>query len=95
MNPIIFMDELDKISETPEGIEIQNLLIHLTDPVQNSTFQDKYFAGINIDLSKVIFIFSYNDENKVSPILKDRIYNIKVPIPSNNSKIIIGKLLKL
>ena len=92
MDPIIFMDELDKISETPEGVEIQNLLIHLTDPVQNSTFQDKYFAGINIDLSKVIFIFSYNDEKKISPVLKDRIYNIKVPIPSNNSKIIIGKL---
>ncbi len=57
MNPIIFMDELDKVSNTFSGIEIQNLLIHLTDPVQNHTFQDKYFSGIHIDLSKVIFIF--------------------------------------
>jgi ATP-dependent Lon protease len=90
MNPIIFMDELDKISNTNSGIEIQNLLIHLTDPVQNHVFQDKYFSGIHIDLSKVIFIFSYNDESLVSPILKDRIYTIRVPDPDLKTKIVIG-----
>jgi len=91
MNPIIFMDELDKISNTQSGMEIQNLLIHLTDPVQNNTFQDKYFSGIHIDLSKVVFIFSYNDEKLVSPILKDRIYTIRVPDPDMKAKVIIGK----
>jgi len=91
MNPIIFMDELDKISNTSSGLEIQNLLIHLTDPVQNHTFQDKYFSGIHIDLSKVIFIFSYNDEKLISPILKDRIYTVRVPDPDLKAKIIIGK----
>jgi ATP-dependent Lon protease len=91
MNPIIFMDELDKISKTYSGIEIENLLIHITDPVQNSTFQDKYFSGINIDLSKVVFIFSYNDESLLSPILKDRIYTIRVPDPDLKAKIVIGK----
>jgi ATP-dependent Lon protease len=91
MNPIIFMDELDKISNTHSGMEIQNLLIHLTDPVQNNTFQDKYFSGIHIDLSKVVFIFSYNDEKSISPILKDRIYSIRVPDPDIKAKVIIGK----
>ncbi len=91
MNPIIFMDELDKISNTNSGMEIQNLLIHLTDPVQNTTFQDKYFSGIHIDLSKVVFIFSYNDEKLISPILKDRIYTIRVPDPDMKAKVIIGK----
>lgn len=57
MNPIIYFDGLDKISNTPKGEEIVNLLIHITDDSQNSNFQDKYFSGINIDLSKCIFFF--------------------------------------
>ena len=56
MNPIIFMDELDKVSNTTDGIDVQNLLIHLTDPVQNMEFHDKYFAEIDFDLSKCLFI---------------------------------------
>ena len=46
MNPIIFMDEVDKISSTEKGNDIQSVLIHLTDPVQNKDFQDKYFIGL-------------------------------------------------
>lgn len=91
MNPIIFMDELDKISSTHDGIDIQNVLIHLTDPVQNTCFQDKYFAGVSIDLSKVIFVFAFNDINLISPILKDRINIFHVPDPTLESKVIIGK----
>jgi len=77
MNPVIYFDELDKISETPRGEEIVGILTHLTDTSQNSQFHDKYFAEINFDLSKCLFIFSYNDESKVNPILKDRMYRIK------------------
>lgn len=91
MNPIIFMDEVDKISTSEKGVDIQSVLIHLTDPVQNSDFQDKYFPGVNIDLSKVLFIFSCNDDTKLSPILKDRLNIIRVKNPSVNDKIIIGK----
>ena len=76
MNPVIYFDELDKISDTSKGEEIIHLLTHLTDPSQNSLFQDNYFPGVNIDLSKVLFIFSYNDETKVNRILKDRMYVI-------------------
>tara|TARA_Y100000817_G_scaffold314769_1_gene315014 strand:- start:84 stop:1307 length:1224 start_codon:yes stop_codon:yes gene_type:complete len=76
MNPVIYFDELDKISETPKGDEIVHMLTHLTDPSQNSLFQDNYFPGINLDLSKALFIFSYNDESRVNKILKDRMYVI-------------------
>ena len=76
MNPVIYFDELDKISDTPKGEEITGILTHLTDTTQNSQFHDKYFSNIDFDLSKVLFIFSYNDEKKVNPILKDRMYRI-------------------
>ena len=76
MNPVIYFDELDKISDTSKGDEIVHMLTHLTDPSQNSLFQDNYFPGIDLDLSKALFIFSYNDENKVNKILKDRMYVI-------------------
>jgi hypothetical protein len=72
MNPVLYFDELDKISGTPHGEEITSMLIHLTDRTQNSQYHDRYFAGIDFDLSKCLFVFSYNDEHKVSPILKDR-----------------------
>jgi len=76
MNPVIFFDELDKLSNTPKGEEITGILTHLTDTSQNSQFHDKYFSEIPFDLSKCLFIFSYNDESKVNPILLDRMYRI-------------------
>lgn len=76
MNPIIYFDELDKVSETPKGDEIIGILTHLTDTSQNSKFHDKYFSEIDFDLSKCLFIFSYNDESKINPILRDRMYRI-------------------
>lgn len=78
MNPVIYFDELDKVSETPKGDEIMNILIHLTDQSQNDRFQDKYFTGIDLDLSRCLFIFSHNNNEKVNPILRDRMYNIAV-----------------
>lgn len=89
MNPIIYFDELDKISDTPKGEEIAGILTHLTDTSQNSEFHDKYFSEFSFDLSKCLFIFSYNDETKVNPILKDRMYKIKTKGYSNKEKIVI------
>jgi len=78
MNPIFYFDELDKVSDTRKGEEVANLLIHLTDPSQNTLFQDKYLGNIDIDLSKAIFVFSFNDITKVNPILLDRMELIYV-----------------
>jgi ATP-dependent Lon protease len=91
MNPIIFMDEIDKISASDKGMDIQNVLIHLTDPVQNNSFIDKYFQNIEIDLSKVMFIFSFNDEDRIDPILRDRIHIVHVKNPTVDDKINIAK----
>lgn len=77
MNPIIFIDELDKISKTENGKEIIGILTHLVDPTQNESFQDKYFSGIDLDLSKALFIFSYNDVNLIDRVLLDRIHRVK------------------
>jgi ATP-dependent Lon protease len=77
MNPIFYFDELDKISDTQKGDEIVHLLTHLTDTSQNDKFHDNYFSGIDIDLSKALFIFSFNDEHKIDRILKDRMYVIR------------------
>jgi ATP-dependent Lon protease len=79
MNNIIFFDEVDKISETKNGREIIGSLIHLTDTTTNYKYNDdKYFSGIEFDLSKVLFIFAYNDESKIDKILADRILKINV-----------------
>ena len=77
MDPIIYFDELDKVSTTSKGEEIINLLIHLIDPAQNSKFRDKYFHDLDIDLSKVTFIFSFNEPSKVNYILMDRITTVE------------------
>ena len=77
MNPIIFIDELDKVSNTESGKEIIGILTHMVDSTQNKQFHDRYFNGIDIDLSNVLFIFSYNDRNKIDRILLDRIHEVK------------------
>jgi ATP-dependent Lon protease len=76
MNPIIFMDELDKVSDSRGGKAIISKLIEIIDYSQNNEFEDLYFSGIKIDLSKCIFIFSLNSV-KLNPILMDRIEVIK------------------
>jgi len=91
MNPIIYFDELDKISGTPRGEEIIGILTHLTDTTQNNQFHDKYFSEIDFDLSKCLFIFSYNDDKLVNPILKDRMYCIQTKGYETKEKIIIAK----
>jgi len=90
-NPIIFFDELDKVSDTAKGEEITGILTHLTDTTQNTNFHDKYFSEIDFDLSKSLFIFSYNDESKINPILLDRMYKISVKGYDVKEKIVIAK----
>ena len=87
MNPIILIDEVDKISRTEHGKEIIGILTHLLDTTQNESFQDKYFSGIDLDLSKVLFILSYNDVDAIDKILLDRVHRIKFDNLSIEDKI--------
>lgn len=91
MNPIIFIDEVDKISKTEQGREIVGILTHLLDSTQNDCFQDKYFSGIEIDMSKALFILSYNDPESIDKILLDRIHRIKFSNLSVDEKVVICK----
>jgi len=90
MNPIIFIDEVDKISRTEHGKEIVGILTHLLDPTQNDCFQDKYFTGIDLDLSKALFILSYNDVDAIDKILLDRVHRIKFNSLTLEDKLIIS-----
>jgi len=79
MNPILVFDEIDKISKTEHGHELIGNLVHLTDTTTNNKYNcDNYLSGIELDLSRVLFIFTYNDNESIDPILSDRIYKIKI-----------------
>ena len=91
MNPIIFIDEIDKISKTEHGKEIVGILTHLLDPSQNDCFQDKYFSGIDLDLSKALFILSYNDADSIDKIMLDRVHRVKFKSLTLDEKLVISK----
>jgi endopeptidase La len=89
---IMYFDELDKCVSKHGGVnELTSILIHLTDPMTNNAFQDRFFQEITFPLNKVIFIFSFNDISKIDRILIDRMeiinvesYNIKEKINITN-----------
>lgn len=91
MNPILYFDELDKVSQTEQGQDIYSVLSHLTDESLNANFSDHYLHGIKIDLSQVFYIFTFNDISKINKVLLDRLNIIYVDSPSKSDKIVILK----
>jgi DNA polymerase III delta prime subunit len=91
MSMILMFDEVDKISATPKGEEVQHLLIHLTDPVQNELFEDKYLAGIPLDLGSVLYVFSANDIGRLDRILLDRMTVIQLAGYNAKEKLTIAE----
>ena len=91
MNPLLLFDELDKVSNTNRGQEIINTLIHITDPVQNDRFTDRYFEEIDLDISRSMIVFTFNDESLINPILKDRMIVINVKGYNNQEKLVLAK----
>jgi len=91
MNPIIFMDELDKV-DTKRSMSVYNKLIEITDFSQNHEIEDHYFgSNIKMDMSQCIFIFSLNNINLVDPILRDRLEVINVGGFDSKEKFEIAK----
>lgn len=72
MNPVILLDELDKVGVSERGREIVSALIHLTDATQNDAFRDNYFGGVPIDVSRAVIVLTFNDVSLVDPVLRDR-----------------------
>ena len=91
LNTVILLDEIDKIPDTVEGHSISSVLLHALDKTQNDHFQDMYMPEIPVNLSHVFFILAMNDDSLIDPILKDRLYIIKIDGYSLDEKIIIGK----
>jgi ATP-dependent Lon protease len=89
LNPIIYIDELDKVSaETAQ--DIYGLLTHVADPQTNKHIQDHYL-GIDLDLSKVTFIFSYNKPDMLPAPLRDRIKEISFDGFNTEEKVDIAR----
>jgi ATP-dependent Lon protease len=91
MSMVLMFDELDKISTTAKGEEVQNMLIHLTDAVQNADFEDKYLSGVPLDLSRTMFVFSGNDISKIDRILLDRMVVIQLKGYDKKEKLAIAE----
>jgi ATP-dependent Lon protease len=78
-NPVIYLDELDKVqSGSDKGMEIFRVLTHVLDEEQNRQFYDEYFSSVCINLSRIMFVGSLNDPERVDPILRDRLKLIQV-----------------
>jgi len=89
INPVILLDELDRI--TPESrAAIMGVLIELLDPGQNNNFTD-YFIDYPIDLSQVLFIATANNTNNISTAVMDRLEVIQMPSYTDEEKIAIAK----
>ena len=88
-NPVILLDELDRI--TPEArAAIMGVLIELLDSEQNATFTD-YFVDYPFDLSQVLFVATANNTNNISTAVMDRMEVIQMPSYTDEEKIMIGK----
>lgn len=78
-NGIIFFDEIDKISKTHNGKEVEDALLHIVDFTQNHEFRDKYLSEIPVDLSDIFFIYSMNSTDDINKTLLSRIPIINLP----------------
>jgi ATP-dependent Lon protease len=94
MNSLVYLDEVDKIGsiDSSKGIEINGVLTHLLDKEQNHEFYDHYLGSkIPLDLSKILFIASFNNEYNMDPVVLNRMKVIKIKESSLKEKIQIVK----
>lgn len=88
-NPIILLDEIDRVTEQARA-DVMGVLVELLDPSQNNRFLDHYL-DYPVDLSEVLFIATGNNTSNVATAVLDRLEPIRMPSYTDQEKIIIGK----
>ena len=88
-NPLIMIDEIDKIGASGKG-DPSSALLEVLDPEQNSTFYDNYL-GVNFDLSKVMFVATANDISSIPGPLRDRMEIIQLSGYTYEEKVEIAR----
>ena len=88
-NPVILLDEIDRIAEEARST-IMGVLVELLDPEQNERFTD-YYLDYPFDLSEVLFITTANNTTNISTAVLDRLEPMQMPSYSDEEKIVIGK----
>jgi len=89
MDPVIVLDEIDKVARSHRG-DPTSVLLEILDPEQNNKFRD-YYTNFNIDLSKVVFIATANDVGYIPAALRDRMEFIRLSSYTPQEKFQIAK----
>jgi ATP-dependent Lon protease len=88
-NPVILLDEIDRVTEEGRS-SIMGVLVELLDPEQNMAFRD-HFVDYPFDLSEVLFIATCNNTSNISVAVMDRLEPIQMPSYTDEEKIVIGR----
>jgi ATP-dependent Lon protease len=88
-NPVVLLDEVDRVDERGRAA-IMGTLVELLDPEQNMSFTD-YYLDYPFDLSEVLFIATANNTTNISPAVMDRLETIAMPALTDAEKTIIGR----
>lgn len=88
-NPVILLDEIDRVAEN-QRVDIMGVLVELLDPAQNQAFLDHYL-DFPYDLSHVLFIATANNTSNIATAVLDRLEPIQMPVFSDEEKIVIGR----
>jgi len=88
-NPVILLDEIDRVADEAQN-SIMGTLVELLDPEQNQNFTD-YYVDYPIDLSQVLFCATCNNTSRIATAVLDRLEPIQMPSYTDEEKIVIGK----
>ena len=88
-NPVILLDELDRVVGEARN-DIMGVLVELLDPEQNKAFLDHY-VGFPFDLSQVLFITTANNTSNIATAVLDRLEIIEMPFYTDEQKVVIAK----